>query len=85
MSVLELSRQALRRSRIRDSLPTDHPAVLDEIEELLDALPDPLDLGEELARDRLAGAGARDHDGVGHPAVEHVLHLHVDGPRRERR
>ena len=47
MSVLELSRQALRRSRIKDSLPTDHPAVLDEIEELLDALPDPLDLGPD--------------------------------------
>ena len=52
MSVLEVSRPALRRSRIRNSLPTDHPGVLDEVDELLDTLPDPLDLGE----DQLVGA-----------------------------
>ncbi|MEZ5184121.1 MAG: DUF222 domain-containing protein [Candidatus Nanopelagicales bacterium] len=47
MAVLEVSRQALRRTRIREALPTDHPAILDHIEALLDALPDPLDLGED--------------------------------------
>ena len=35
MAVLEVSRPARRRAAIRESLPTDHPAVLDEIEELL--------------------------------------------------
>ena len=47
MAVLEVSRPARRRAAIRESLPTDHPAVLDEIAALVDSLPDPLDLGED--------------------------------------
>ena len=31
---------------IRESLPTDHPVVLDDIAALVDSLPDPADLGE---------------------------------------
>jgi hypothetical protein len=45
MAVLEVSRPARRRAAIRESLPTDHPAVLDDIAALVDRLPDPLDLG----------------------------------------
>ena len=47
MAVLEVSRPARRRAAIRESLPTDHPAVLDEIAALVDSLPDPLGLGED--------------------------------------
>ena len=47
MAVLEVSRPARRRAAIRESLPTDHPAVLDDIATLVDSLPDPLDLGED--------------------------------------
>ncbi|MFN8184202.1 MAG: DUF222 domain-containing protein [Candidatus Nanopelagicales bacterium] len=47
MTVLEVSRPALRRTRIRESLPTDHPALLDEIATLLEGLPEPLDLGPD--------------------------------------
>ena len=47
MSALEVSRPARRRAAIRESLPTDHPAVLDDIATLVDSLPDPLDLGED--------------------------------------
>jgi hypothetical protein len=47
MSVLAVSRPARRRARIRQSLPTDHPAVLDQIGALIDGLPDPLDLGPD--------------------------------------
>jgi len=41
---LEISQQAQRRRRIHDSLPTDHPAVLDQILALMDQLPDPSEL-----------------------------------------
>ena len=47
MSVLAVSRPARRRAQIRQSLPTDHPGVLDQIEALIDGLPDPLDLGPD--------------------------------------
>ena len=35
MAVLEVSRPAMRRTRIRQSLPTDHPPILDQITDLL--------------------------------------------------
>ena len=47
MAVLEVSRPARRRAAIRESLPTDHPVVLDDIAALVDSLPDPVDLGED--------------------------------------
>ncbi len=47
MAVLDVSRTAARRMGIAESLPNDHPPVLDEIEALVDALPDPLDLGPD--------------------------------------
>ena len=47
MSVLAVSRPARRRAQIRQSLPTDHPGILDQIEALIDGLPDPLDLGPD--------------------------------------
>ena len=47
MSVLAVSRPARRRAQIRESLPTDHPAILDQIGALIDGLPDPLDLGPD--------------------------------------
>ena len=47
MSVLAVSRPARRRAQIRESLPTDHPGILDQIGALIDALPDPLDLGPD--------------------------------------
>jgi len=49
MSVIEVSRPAQRRAEIRDSLPTDHPAVLDQIAALMDTLPDPAELGPDHA------------------------------------
>ena len=40
----------MRRARIRDSLPTEHPKLLDEMGELTAELPDPSELSlEELA------------------------------------
>ena len=41
MAFFEVSRQVRRRLEIAAELPTEHPAVLDEIEALLGALPDP--------------------------------------------
>ena len=52
MAVLAVSRPAMRRTRIRQSLPTDHPAILDQIDDLIDGLPDPLDLGPRPGRGR---------------------------------
>ncbi len=52
MAVLEVSRPAMRRTRIRQSLPTDHPPILDQIADLLNQLPDPLD----LSSDQVVGA-----------------------------
>ncbi|MBK6763379.1 MAG: DUF222 domain-containing protein [Micrococcales bacterium] len=52
MAVLEVSRPAMRRTRIRQSLPTDHPPILDQITDLLNQLPDPLD----LSSDQVVGA-----------------------------
>ncbi|MEI2643434.1 MAG: DUF222 domain-containing protein [Candidatus Nanopelagicales bacterium] len=48
---LEISHNAHRRARIRESLPTEHPKLLDQIGELtVDQLPDPTELSlEELA------------------------------------
>lgn len=37
----EVTRPALRRVRLREELPTDHPAILDDVAGLLDNLPDP--------------------------------------------
>ena len=42
---LEIDPRAMRRARIRDSLPTEHPGVLDQIEELIAQIPEPGDLG----------------------------------------
>ena len=41
MGFFEVSRQVRRRLEIAAELPTDHPAVLDEAEDLLDRVPDP--------------------------------------------
>ena len=41
MGFFEVSRQVRRRLEIAAELPTDHPAVLDEVEDLLDRVPDP--------------------------------------------
>ena len=47
---MEISPLAMRRARIRDSLPTEHPKLLDEMGELTAELPDPSELSlEELA------------------------------------
>ncbi|MFN8128894.1 MAG: DUF222 domain-containing protein [Candidatus Nanopelagicales bacterium] len=47
---LEISHNAHRRARIRESLPTEHPKLLDQIGELTAKLPDPAELSlEELA------------------------------------
>ena len=42
---LEISPLAMRRARIRESLPTEHPKLLDEVEELVGRLPAAADLG----------------------------------------
>ncbi len=39
--MFEVSRQVSRRMRLAAELPTEHPAELDEINRLIDALPDP--------------------------------------------
>ena len=48
----EVSRGAQRRARIRAKLPTEHPPVLDQIDGLLDGLPDP----QLLCAEERAGA-----------------------------
>lgn len=49
MAVFELSRPALRRCRIREILPTDHPPILDQLGHTVDQLPDPTGLtGEQM-------------------------------------
>ncbi len=42
---LEISPLAMRRGRIRESLPTEHPILLDQVEELVGRLPAAADLG----------------------------------------
>ena len=47
---LEISHNAHRRARIRESLPTEHPKLLDQVAGLVNHLPDPAELSlEELA------------------------------------
>lgn len=47
---LEVSRAAVRRARIREELPTEHPQVLDDVAALLTRWPDPAEMsGDELA------------------------------------
>ncbi len=41
MGFFEVSHGAARRARIRAKLPTEHPAVLDELDAVIDDLPDP--------------------------------------------
>ncbi len=41
MAVFEVSRQVSRRMRLAEELPTEHPSQLDEIDALIDRLPDP--------------------------------------------
>ena len=41
MAVFEVSRQVQRRCALASELPTEHPAELDEVNRLIDALPDP--------------------------------------------
>ena len=41
MAVLEVSRSVQRRRALAAELPTDHPECLDEIEALMEDLPDP--------------------------------------------
>ncbi|MFN8185078.1 MAG: DUF222 domain-containing protein [Candidatus Nanopelagicales bacterium] len=54
MGFFEVSRGASRRVRIRASLPTVHPGVLDALDDLLDDLPDP----EILTAEQRAGSMA---------------------------
>ncbi|MCU0299830.1 MAG: HNH endonuclease [Candidatus Nanopelagicales bacterium] len=49
---LEISQPALRRIRLGGELPTEHPAVLDDISALIDELPDP----ENLCAEERVGA-----------------------------
>ncbi len=39
--MFEVSRQVSRRMRLAAELPTEHPAELDQIDALIDRLPDP--------------------------------------------
>ena len=41
MGFFEVSRQVRRRMALAAELPTDHPGVLDEIDALIDRIPDP--------------------------------------------
>jgi hypothetical protein len=41
MAVFEVSRQVKRRCALAGELPTEHPQVLDKIDELIDQIPDP--------------------------------------------
>ena len=47
MAVFEVSRQVKRRCALAAELPTEHPRVLDEIDALIDAIPDPQSLYAE--------------------------------------
>jgi hypothetical protein len=61
MALFDVSRQARRRLAIADDLPTEHPALLDEIEQLMTALPDPAHLcAEERAGSLAVAARLRD-------------------------
>src|SRR5690606_14325502 len=47
MAVFEVSRQVKRRCALAAELPTEHPLVLDEIDALIDQIPDPQSLYAE--------------------------------------
>ena len=51
MAVLEVSRSVQRRRALAAELPTDHPECLDQIEALIQGLPDP----ELLCAEQRAG------------------------------
>ena len=57
---LDVSFQSRRRGLIRNSLPAEHPAGLDEISALVDALPEPTEMSaEEIAGSPAGYAQAR--------------------------
>jgi hypothetical protein len=51
MAVFEVSRQVKRRCALAAELPTEHPLVLDEIDALIDQIPDPQSLYAKPAPD----------------------------------
>ena len=55
MGFFEVSHGAARRARIRAKLPTEHPGVLDELDAVIDGLPDP----EVLCAEQRAGTMAK--------------------------
>ena len=60
MAVFEVSRQVKRRCALAAELPTEHPRVLDDINELIDQIPDPQSLyAEARAGSMQALAGLR--------------------------
>jgi hypothetical protein len=60
MAVFELSRPGLRRCRIREVLPTEHPPILDQLGDIVDSLPDPAGLsGEQIIGSMTAIARVR--------------------------
>ena len=58
MAVFEVSRQVGRRLQLAAELPTEHPRVLDEIDQLVDQLPDPGTLYAEARAGSLTALAA---------------------------
>ncbi len=58
MAVFEVSRQVQRRCALASELPTEHPAELDEVNRLIDALPDPEVMYAESRAGELAALAA---------------------------
>ncbi|MCB0921447.1 MAG: DUF222 domain-containing protein [Actinobacteria bacterium] len=58
MAVFEVSRQVKRRCALAAELPTDHPQVLDEIDALVEQLPDPETLYAESRAGSMAAVAA---------------------------
>ena len=56
MAVFEVSRQVKRRCALAAELPTDHPQVLDEIDALIDQIPDPQSLYAEARAGAMTAA-----------------------------
>ena len=63
MAVFEVSRQVKRRCALAAELPTDHPAELDKLHQIIDALPDP----ETLYAESRGGVDGRGR-GVAQPS-----------------
>ena len=58
VAVFEVSRQVKRRCALAAELPTDHPQVLDEIDALVEQLPDPETLYAESRAGSMAAVAA---------------------------